>query len=272
MPLTDYQRKICRLIANHRIAQGESYVAGGAALNTLLPATRVSRDIDLFHDTREAVRATWDADRSLLEREGLMLEVIRERDTFVEAIVREKHDSVVLQWAQDSAFRFFPLVQHEDFGLTLHPFDLATNKVLAMVGRVEVRDWIDVITCSKELQPLGYLAWAACGKDPGFSPKMILAEARRTCRYSAGEVAALHFQGTAPDVAKLSAQWHTIADEADSLVNCLPPVHAGTCVLTAEGDLFTKSVPELQNAVANRQLLFHAGSIRGAVPELRPDE
>jgi len=62
-------------------------------------------------------------------------------------------------------FSGFPVrMLHEELGLTLHPFDLATNKVLALVGRVEVRDWVDVITCSEQLQPLGFLAWAACGK------------------------------------------------------------------------------------------------------------
>ena len=58
-------------------------------------------------------------------------------------------------------------MEHEQLGLTLHPFDLATNKVLAMVGRLEVRDWVDVINADRRLQPLGYLLWAACGKDPG---------------------------------------------------------------------------------------------------------
>ena len=30
-------------------------------------------------------------------------------------------------------------------GLVLHPLDLATNKILAMAGRMEPRDWIDVL-------------------------------------------------------------------------------------------------------------------------------
>lgn len=47
MALTEFQRAVCRLIARRRVAGGESYVAGGAALNTLAPAARVSRDIDL---------------------------------------------------------------------------------------------------------------------------------------------------------------------------------------------------------------------------------
>ena len=87
-----------------------------------------------------------------------------------------------------SAYRFFPLVEHEELGLTLHPFDLATNKVLALIGRLEVRDWIDVIACDERLQPLGYLAWAACGKDPGFSPLGVIDHARRSSHYSSDEV------------------------------------------------------------------------------------
>jgi len=73
----------------------------------------------------------------------------------------------------------------------LHAFDLATNKVLALVGRLEVRDWVDVIYSAERLQPLGYLAWAASGKDPGFSPAAIIEQAGRTGRYSAEEVAEL---------------------------------------------------------------------------------
>lgn len=54
MPLTELQRTVCRLIAANRIASGESYVAGGVALNELIGAARLSRDIDLFHDTDAA--------------------------------------------------------------------------------------------------------------------------------------------------------------------------------------------------------------------------
>ena len=96
MALTEFQRTICRLIAAHRIASGESYVAGAVALNELLGAARVSRDIDLFHDTEAAVDAAWTADRALLEAEGLAVRVLRERGGFVEAegltvrVVRER--------------------------------------------------------------------------------------------------------------------------------------------------------------------------------------
>jgi hypothetical protein len=55
MALTPFQRDICRLLAGNRLRSGESYVAKGATLNTLLAASRLSRDIDLFHDTEEAL-------------------------------------------------------------------------------------------------------------------------------------------------------------------------------------------------------------------------
>jgi len=157
-------------------------------------------------------------DRQLLAAHGFQVYAQREREAFVEAVVRKGGEGVVMQWAADSAYRFFPLVEHEDFGLTLHPFDLATNKVLALVGRLEVRDWIDVIRCHESIQQLGYLAWAASGKDPGFSPASILEQAGRSARYSAVEVGALTFEDEPPDAAQLSRKWHAILEEARAIV------------------------------------------------------
>lgn len=104
MALTKLQRVICRLIARNRI--------------------------DLFHDTEEALQASWVSDRRLLEEHG---------------------------------FR--------------------------------VRPVIDVIESHDRIQPLGFLAWAACGKDPGFNPASILEHAARSGRYSRGEDSLLFHAG-----------------------------------------------------------------------------
>jgi hypothetical protein len=138
---------------------------------------------------------------------------------------------VVIRWAHDSAYRFFPLVRHADLGLTLHPFDLATSKVLALVGRVEPRDFVDTLTCDREVQPLGYLAWAACGKDPGFSPTAILELAARSARYS----------------------------EADE---------AGRAVLTGDGLPYRGEPAALREALLRGELRYHEGRIRGAFPRI----
>jgi hypothetical protein len=269
MPLTGLQRAVCRVLAENRIASGESYVAGGVALNELIAASRISRDIDLFHDTDEALAASWAADRLLLEAKGFAVLVVRERATFVEAEVSRGGDRVRLEWARDSAYRFFPLQHHEEFGLTLHPFDLATNKVLALVGRLEVRDWVDVIASDDRVQPLGYLVWAACAKDPGFGPMAILEGAARSSRYSVDEVSQLAFAGAPPDAAELGRAWHRMLDAARQVVALLPPDEVGTCVLDRSGGLFRGSPSELRGLLGAERLMFHRGRIRGALPQLK---
>jgi len=269
MALTTFQQTLCRLIAANRVERGESYVAGGSALNVLAGGNRISRDIDLFHDTVEALEATWQADRALLEAGGYELQIIHERRSYVEALVCKGGDAVLVQWTCDSAYRFFPLVEHDDFGLVLHPVDLATNKVLAAVGRLEVRDWIDLITCHDRIQPLGYLIWAACGKDPAFGPLAILEQAGRSCRYTADEVGDLSFEGAPPNMAGISRQWHTMLDGARSIIALLPMEHAGKCVLHEDGSLCQTSEAQLVKGLAANQIAFHPGCIRGAFPQIR---
>jgi len=268
MALTSFQRGICRIIAQSRIASGESYVAGAAALNELIDAPRISHDVDLFHDTETALEVSWRADRALLEASGLIVRTIRQRPSFVEAEVMGNAETLLLQWVRDSAYRFFPLVEHPEFGLVLHPFDLATNKMLALVGRLEVRDWVDIIECDARVQPLGYLAWAACGKDPGFGPAAILEHASRTGRYSADEVASLSFAGPGPDAAALGARWHTILREARDIVSALPAGESGKCVLDREGTLFHGGIYALRGALTAGSISFHTGRIRGALPQV----
>jgi hypothetical protein len=268
MALTTLQRHVCRLLADARRQAGESYVAGGAALNELLGGTRTSRDVDLFHDTEKAVATTWAADRAALAASGLTVIPLRERPAFVEARVTDGTDAVVLEWTRDSAYRFLPLQEHEVFGLTLHPLDLATNKVLALVGRREVRDWVDALRCHDAVQPLGYLAWAGAGKDPGFSPLAIVEEAART-RYAQEELDRLAFDGATPGAADLSGRWHRAIDEARALIRALPPERTGECVLGTDGRPYRGSAEALAADLEGGRVVFHAGRIRGAFPELR---
>ncbi len=269
MPLTEYQRRVCRLLAAERIARGERYVAGGAALNEWLAAPRISHDVDLFHDTADAVLASWEQDRETLVRAGHAVRSLRAFPTFVEAEVRKDADGVILQWVQDSAFRFFPLVEHPDFGLALHPFDLATNKVLALVGRAEVRDWVDVIHCHATLQRFGYLVWATSGKDPGLSPAFILEQAGRSAHYAKPDLAVLAFDGPAPDIQALGSAWRAMLGEGDEIAARLPEERVGACVLTRDGALFNGVGDALASALEQDALVFHEGSIRGAWPRPR---
>ncbi|MGC3999806.1 MAG: hypothetical protein QM767_21135 [Anaeromyxobacter sp.] len=268
MALTGFQRDVCRVLAEQRRRGGESYVAGGGALNELLAAPRRSHDLDLFHDTAAALAGTWARDREALRAAGYQVVPERELPGFVVARVALGGDSVLVEWAQDSAYRFFPLIEHELLGLTLHPFDLATNKLLAIAGRREARDWVDGLTCNSQVQPLGYLAWAAAGKDPGYTPSDLVERCAAT-RYAQAELDALDFDEPRPAAATLSRSWHQAVEDARALVVALPGEQAGTCVLDLAGSLLRVGPDELRTELAAGKVRFHAGRIQGAFPELR---
>lgn len=138
------------------------------------------------------------------------------------------------------------------------------------MGRLEVRDWVDVIHCHDGIQPFGYLVWAACGKDLGFSPEGILGHAARSSRYSADEVRELSFEGEPPDPAALSRKWRARLASAPEIVAILPPEELGRCVLARDGQLFRGTPSELRSALDQGAVIFHPGRIRGALPHLRP--
>ena len=135
MAVTAFQSEVLKRIARSRIDGGETYVAGGLALNHLLKRPRVSSDVDVFNSTYSALERAADRDCEVLKAAGYDIRVTRRRDYIVEVVASRADGSTALQWVQDSAYRFFPLVEDELLGLTLHPFDLATNKIRVRVRR-----------------------------------------------------------------------------------------------------------------------------------------
>ena len=93
MALTAFQIEILRLLAERRKRDGVSYIAGGAALNAVLQRPRRSRDLDVFHDSTEALAKTWQNDRRALLDAGYHIDVIREAPSFIEADIRSSRDS-----------------------------------------------------------------------------------------------------------------------------------------------------------------------------------
>ena len=267
MALTAFQSEVLRLLADNRRNNPESYVAGGLALNYTLGTPRISRDVDVFHDSVEALARSWEIDRATLEVNGFLVTVLRKYESFVEANVSRDGNALEIQWAWDRAYRFFPLRDDPVAGFTLHPLDLATNKLAALVGRTEVRDWIDVITCFKHVQPLAFLLCAACGKDPGFSPSSMLEYVARR-RYSQVEIDGKIVPHDAYDAASLSRSWHEEIDRTRGTLSVLPREAAGKGVLTKDGELFRGTDAELQSALAAGEIVFHEGHLGGAWPRI----
>jgi hypothetical protein len=174
MALTDLQKRIMRRLSANR--SETSYLAGGVILNLNWP--RRSDDIDIFHDTDEAVPAAALKDIADLESAGFRISVDVKTFGLFEATVFDDGSSTTIQWMSETSLRFFPLVRDEEWGLRLHQSDLAVNKVLAAASRRKARDFADIVAISENMCPLGPLVMAAAGKPPSFSPQKIVEQVR----------------------------------------------------------------------------------------------
>lgn len=223
MPLTAFQIALGRLLAVNR--SEDSYLAGGAAILASPNTRRYSRDLDYFHDSAARVASAYAADHQTLVKHSYTIDPELTQPGYVRAVVRRGDQATKVEWAQDSTWRFMPVIRSEDFGYQLHPIDLATNKVLALAGRDEARDLLDVLHLHEHLLELGPLVWAAAGKDPGFSPLSLLELLRRRGKVRPEELARLHL--TEPvEVQHLKAAWLAALDGAEAFVRRRPPEEA----------------------------------------------
>jgi hypothetical protein len=260
MALTSLQRRILRIIAKNR--SPDSHIAGGAPLARI--SGRVSDDIDVFHDAEEAVLRAVEMDVAALKEAGLGIATTTHSRSLVDGVVTGREgESTRIQWSRDSAMRFFPAIKDKVFGYRLHDLDLAVNKVLAMAGRREPRDYYDVIELHRAGKALAMLAWAAPAKDPGFSPELILDEINRNSNYAASELRA-EFPDAGPRAMKknLLAATH----QARDLFAILPLDQVGHLYLDRKGRAL---LPD-PRGVAEGRLTLHGAVLRGAWPALGP--
>ena len=224
MPLTDFQEALVRRLAANRTP--DSYLAGGAALHVEPTSKRYSNDLDFFQDSEERVASAFAEDRACLEADGCAVEVIMNQPGYIRAIVRQGNDATKIEWAHDSAWRFLPVIQNPTAGYVLHPIDLAVNKVLALVGRDEARDFLDVLHVHENTLTLGALCWAAAGKDPGFTPAFLLSLLRRRGKYQPEDFARLRLREQ-PDLPTLKSQWLEALEQAERFIAARPADEIG---------------------------------------------
>ena len=186
MPLTEFQRALLAELA--KAPTDERYLAGGAAMHFAPNSARYSDDFEFFHDTEARVATAFAVDRDRLQRAKYAVDVELSLPGFIRAVVRQGEQATRVDWAHDSAWRFMPLVRDTLGGLLLHPVDLAINKVLALAGRDEPRDFVDILFVHRHVLPLAAACWAAVGKDPGLSRCIHIVSATPTAHPEVGEV------------------------------------------------------------------------------------
>jgi hypothetical protein len=265
MPLADIQARVLKVIAANR--SPDSYLAGATVLHQAEDTPRFSQDLDLFHDREESVALCAEADAVTLREAGCELKWLLRTPSFYQAVVSVEDEQLKIEWAQDSAFRFFPLQSDEQCGYRLHFADAAVNKVLALAGRHEVRDFVDILHLHDTYLHLGALAWAACDKDPGFTPMFLLEQTGRHASYTQADLDRLHLRRPL-DLKEMKRQWLTALEQAHELLDALPADEVGCLYIEANGEPVTP-VPASPGFAA---LTRHRGSIRGAWPRILPGE
>ena len=265
MPISDIQDEILRRIAVNR--SPESYLAGATVLHRDDGSPRYSQDLDFFHDIEDSVAVCAERDAETLADAGYTVAWLLHTPTFHRAVVTVRGQQLKIEWAQDTAFRFFPVQQDERCGYRLHDVDAAINKVLALAGRDEVRDFVDVIHIHRSCLSLGVLAWAACGKDPGFTPEFLLDHAGRHTAYAQKDLERLSL--TEPlKIGDLKKHWLTATEAARKLIAALPPQEVGCLYLDSRGTPVTPA----PSSETFPTLTRHWGTIHGAWPKISPYE
>lgn len=262
MPLTEFQRSILLLLKAHR--NPNSYVAGGVAIHRADDSIRHSHDVDFFHDTDEAVSAGSRSDLELLQRSGYDVELLIDQPGYVRAVVGRSERSLKLEWARDTAFRFFPVLEDPDLGYRLHDVDLAVNKCLALANRNEVRDIVDLLQLHDEVITLSGACWAACGKDPGFTPELLLDCMRRNSIIRPEQLAAesLTRPLSPPD---LKRKWLALLAATEGILRSLPAADLGCIYLDEKSQVPHSLHPDRLDSMHR-----HFGSVGGSWPRPAP--
>ncbi len=190
-------------------------------LNAAADSARYSKDFDLFHDEIRDLDFNSRCDSDALEAAGFLVERDNRNGewekpaSFRTEIIRRGDGQAAVDWAHDSAFRFFPIVEDPLHGWRLHLFDMAVNKALALSARTVTRDYIDILELSR-IYPLEAIIWAACGKDEGFSPMSLLAMMRRFAKTEPGNLDKLMARELDP--IEMKKEWLEISDLAETQI------------------------------------------------------
>jgi len=164
--LTPFQRSVLKAFTD--IEESKAfYLTGGTALSAFYLAHRRSEDFDLFTSAEPLIAIVARKFKSALENSGIRVQEIRSFSSFWEAVASNENENFKIQLAYDIPFLLSEIAETE--GLRIHSFeDIAAGKLLALYGRAEERDFIDIYCIVKSgKMSLETLIELAKKKDPG---------------------------------------------------------------------------------------------------------
>ena len=137
--LSDLQLRVARIIAG--LIEAEDFaLAGGAALIVRGEVERATRDLDFFGTSPDAVDHLVPAAELALQQAGFQVDRLIDSPGFTRLVVADELERTEVDLASDA--RLFPTETGPGFDL-LSSEELAADKVLAVFGRAEARDYVD---------------------------------------------------------------------------------------------------------------------------------
>jgi nucleotidyltransferase AbiEii toxin of type IV toxin-antitoxin system len=167
--LSDLQRRVAAVLAKLP-ASSEFVLAGGGALIAHGDVNRLTRDLDFFTVEPARVNELLPEFEAALRAAGW--DVIEEKVAvgFARLVVVDGDERTGVDLATDA--RLLP-VEPSEFGPLLSTEELAVDKVLAVFGRAEARDFVDLAALEPRFG-LEHLCQLAAAKDAGFQRSVLL--------------------------------------------------------------------------------------------------
>ena len=164
------QRRVARIVAELPEAEGFA-LAGGAALVIAQVVDRETRDLDFFGATADRVDRLVPALEHALRLDGLDVSRKRTNRGFAHFTISDNTGGLTeLDLGVDARIRE---AESGPLGPMLALEELAADKTLALFGRAQARDFIDVAALADRFG-FDQLCEPAAEKDPGFSPAVLL--------------------------------------------------------------------------------------------------
>ena len=163
--LSPLQERIARIIAG--LSEAEDFaLAGGGALIVRGDIDRKTRDLDFFGLSAAAVDRLVPVAELALREVSLRVTRVQEGPGFARFVIEDEDDRTELDLASDA--RLFPADRGPGFQI-LSAEELAADKLLAVFGRAEARDFVD-LEALEDRFGLDRLFELAGEKDRGFEP------------------------------------------------------------------------------------------------------
>lgn len=168
--LTPFQQRILTAIGHSDLAPS-FYLTGGTALAVYHLQHRYSEDLDFFADEREAMTGVTSIASEIAHELDAQIEFTRAFPTFVETfLISQAGERVKIDFAFDTPFRLQPTITDPAYGIRLDNLtDMASNKLAALFGRSESKDFVDVYFICQELMPFATLFEQAKEKHVGMT-------------------------------------------------------------------------------------------------------